>query len=93
MTNDCAPHRVFKISELTRLIAEQLVPDNQRSAVSLACTCRYLEKPVLSKLWETQDSFSALLKVLPRDTWDSNDVALTQSVVRDPNFPSEESNA
>ena len=67
---DTTPHRVFKISELTRLIASQLVLINQKSAVNLACACRFLEGPVLSTLWETQWSLCTLLEVLPKETWE-----------------------
>ena len=70
MIDGSAPHRVFKIGELTRLIARQLIPDGQESAVDLACACRSLEEPVLSTVWETQDSLCTLLEVLPRDTWE-----------------------
>lgn len=66
MTHDDAPHRVFKIWELARLIASQLaVIRGHKSAVNLACACRYLEEPVLSALWETQRSLTTLLELLP----------------------------
>ena len=68
MTHDSTPHRVLKISELTRLIASQLVLISRKSAVNLACACRSLEEPILSTLWETQSSFVTLLKVLPEGT-------------------------
>jgi len=65
-----AAHRVLEIGELTRLIAGQLVVvGNQKSAVNLACSSRYLEEPVLSALWETQSSLHTLLKTLPSHTW------------------------
>ena len=67
MTHDSTPHRIFKISELTRLIASQLVLISRRSTMNLACTCRALEEPTLSTLWETQRSLFTLLKVLPRE--------------------------
>jgi len=69
MTHDSTSHRIFKISELTRLIASQLVLISRKSAVNLACACRSLEEPNLSTLWETQSSFFTLLEVLPRETW------------------------
>ena len=62
-------NRTFKINELTRLIAAQLVLIDKKSAVNLACVSRRLEEPVLSTLWETQESFSRLLRVLPGGTW------------------------
>ena len=69
MVHDGAPHRVFRISELTRLIAGQLIPTSRTNVVDLACVCRYLEEPVLSTLWETQSSLHVLLRVLPEETW------------------------
>ena len=71
MIHDSTPHRVFKISELTRLIASQLVHTNKKlSAANLVCACRYLEGPVLSTLWESQWSLCTLLRALPEETWD-----------------------
>jgi len=67
MTHDNTPHRIFKISELTRLIASQLALISRRSTVNLACTCRALEEPNLSTLWEIQQSLFTLLEVLPRE--------------------------
>jgi len=67
MAHHGIPNRVFKISELTRLIAVQLVLAGEKSAVNFACTCRYLEEPVLSMLWETQSSLCYLLEVLPEE--------------------------
>jgi len=69
MIHDGAPNRVFKISELTKLIASQLVLTSPKSAVDLACSSPYLEEPVLSALWRTQSSLYTLLEVLPRQTW------------------------
>ena len=65
MFHDSTPYRVFKISELTSLIARQLVLISRKSAVNLARACRSLEEPILSTLWETQESLCTLLKVLP----------------------------
>jgi len=87
------PHRVLKIGELTRLIANQLILINRGGAVDLACTSRYLEEPVLSTLWEIQDSLCTLLKMLPRDTWDWDAQEPTDSVVRNLNLPLEGLNA
>jgi len=70
MIHDGAPLRVFRISELTRVIASQLILTSQESAVNLACTCRCLEEPVLGTLWETQQFLSTLLEVLPKANWD-----------------------
>jgi len=70
MIHDSASHRVLKVFELARLIANQLTPASRKSVVNLACACRYLEEPVLSALWETQWSLGFLLKVLPGGIWD-----------------------
>ena len=70
MTDDSASHRVFKISELTRLIANHLIPISRESTVNLACACRYLEEPVLSTLWETNRLLETLLRVLPEENWE-----------------------
>ena len=69
MIRDSTPSRVFNIGELSRLIASQLVLISRKSAVNLACTCRSLEEPVLSTLWENQWSLCTLLETLPEETW------------------------
>ena len=86
MTHDNAPHRIFKISELARLIASQLVSTDRRTIVNLACACKYLEEPVLSTLWETQSSLCTLLRVLPEETWEYAYPALSKCVVRSLDF-------
>ena len=46
MVDGSAPHRVFKIDELTMLIANQLIIlTGRKNGVSLACACRCLEEP------------------------------------------------
>ena len=82
MTHDSTPYRVLKISELTRLIASQLVLISRKSTLSLACVCRYLEEPVLSTLWETQFLLPTLLRVLPKETWEFQDSELGDRMVR-----------
>lgn len=82
MTSDNTPHRIFKISELTRAIASQLVLIGHKNLVNLACTSRYFEEPVLSTLWKTQASLYTLLEVLPRETWVSEDAGHNRRVVR-----------
>ena len=83
MIHDNTPHCVFKISELTRHIASQLVLiDGRRSAVNLACACRCLEEPVLSTLWETERSMDTLLRVLPEGTWELRCVGFCYEMVR-----------
>ena len=92
MIHDNSPHRIFRISELTRLIASQLVLTSPKGAVSLACACRYLNEPVLSTLWETQVWLVTLLKVLPEENCQWNGLASGESVVCDLNLPFEKSN-
>ena len=70
MIHESTPERVFKVSELTRVIAGHLVLIGKGDAVNLARATRYLEEPVLSTLWEKQDSLCTLLEILPGDTWD-----------------------
>ena len=92
MIHDSTPYRVFKVSELTRIIASQLVLTSQESAVNLACTCRCLEEPALSALWEIQASLHTLLKVLPKANWHIEG-AIGSHTVRDLDLPVERSNA
>ena len=87
------PQRVFEISELTRLIAGQLVLISRKSAVSFACACRCLEEPILSTLWETQGSLCTLLEVLPRNSWFYEGTVSYPRVVRGLGLPLEGSNA
>ena len=68
MLDGSASHRVFKISELTSAIASCLVPISRGSAANLARTCRFLEEPALSALWENQSQLETLLEVLPEET-------------------------
>ena len=70
MIHDSTPHRVFRIGELARLIAVQLILISPNSAMNLACACRCLEEPVLRTLWEAQPSLLTLLNVLPEENWD-----------------------
>ena len=69
MIQDGATRRVFKIDEISRLIASQLVLTSPKSTTYLARVCRHLEEPVLSTLWATQSSLRALLEVLPEESW------------------------
>ena len=92
MIHGGAPHRIFRISELTRLIASQLILISEGNTVNLACTCRYLEEPALSTLWETQGSLEILLKALPGETWDFEEVGWDR-VVCGLDLPLEKMNA
>ena len=69
MTYDTTPHHVFKIGELARLIANQLILISLENVLNLACVCWHLEEPALNTLWEAQESLYTLLKVLPQGTW------------------------
>jgi len=92
IADDNAPNHVFKIGELARLIASHLILVSQQSAVNLARTCRYLEEPALSTLWETQDGLDTLLKVLPDDTWIYEHPMFGLRVVRSLDRPLKKSN-
>lgn len=83
MIHDDTPHRIFKISELTRLIASQLVLIDQKGTANLARACRCLEEPALSVLWETQWSLYTLLEVLPEENLEPHRIAASTCVVRD----------
>ena len=82
MIHNSASHRIFKISELARLIAGQIVSIDRRTIVN--CVCRYLEEPVLSTLWEKQSSLFTLLRVLPEETWECEYPMPGRCVVRSP---------
>ena len=92
MIHNSASHRIFKISELARLIAGQIVSIDRRTIVNLVCVCRYLEEPVLSTLWETQSSLCNLLRVLPKETWSHRYMGPCKCLVRSPDLPLEKSN-
>jgi len=92
MIHDPASHRVFKVDELIRLIARQLVP-SKRSAVNLACASRWLEEPVLSTLWEKQQYLEILLETLPKGTWSRRYTGYGEIVVRGLDLLLEKSNA
>ncbi|KAF9780745.1 hypothetical protein BJ322DRAFT_279206 [Thelephora terrestris] len=64
------PHPLIEISELTQVIADHcLLLGDERSLVSLACTCRALEEQALSTLWSEQSSLVTLIKsTLPPGT-------------------------
>lgn len=82
MIRDSTSSRIFNIGELSRLIAGQLVLISRKSAVNLARTCRSLEEPVLSTLWEAQWSLCTLLETLPEETWQLQHPEFDRQVVR-----------
>ena len=55
------PHPIIEISELTQLIIDHLLFNNQNGLVSLGCTCRVLEEQALSALWSRQSSLETLI--------------------------------
>ena len=62
--------RVIHVDELATLIATHLVAISPRSTLTLAQSCRALEIPALSTLWEIQHSIKLLIKsVLPADAY------------------------
>lgn len=65
-TRDGAPHRVFKISELSRLIASELVFTSQKSTANPACACRPLEGARPQRI---MGDATVLLSILPKETW------------------------
>ena len=89
MIHNSAPLHIFKIAELARPIADQLVLSDGRSAANLSCACRCLEDPVLSALWATQPSLYTLLKVLPEGDWHIEDILGRFRAVRGPDLLSE----
>ena len=56
------PHPIIEISELTQVIIDYCFPRDERSLVSLACTCRALEEQALRTLWSKQWSLETLIK-------------------------------
>lgn len=56
------PCPIIEISELTQLIADHLLLDDQQALVSLACTCRALRIQALATLWSEQSSLGILIK-------------------------------
>lgn len=84
MTPSSIPSRVSRITELTRLIAGQLVLISPKSVVNFARTCRHIEEPALSTLWETQQSLRVLLEVLPEETLERGRLAFGEPAVRSP---------
>ena len=65
LTPSTMAQRAFEINELARLVSCHLVSVSRSAAVSLARTCKMLEVPALSSLWELQDSLPVLADVLP----------------------------
>ena len=63
-------HQCFKVDEILRLFAGELVASGAKAAaVSLACCRRSFEEPVLDVLWGAQTRLFPLLKALPGDVW------------------------
>ena len=81
------PHPIVKIDELVRLVINELVETNQRTAISFALTCRSLEEPTLSSLWKEQESFNRLLRVLPSEILVEDSYGFIVSSRDFPTFP------
>jgi hypothetical protein len=70
-----AMHQIFRISEICRLIFDNLVYtiDDKRVGLvnvrSVALTCKALAGPALDLLWEELLDFTHLFKTLPSDLW------------------------
>ena len=63
-------HPCLCVEEIVRLIAHELVADEQnRSAVAMACCCKHFEDPALDALWMVPLRFINLLDTLPGDIW------------------------
>ncbi|KAF9783787.1 hypothetical protein BJ322DRAFT_1219409 [Thelephora terrestris] len=57
------PHPIIEISELAQVIFDHcLLLRDERSLISLACTCRALEEQALSTLWSEQSSLVTLIE-------------------------------
>jgi hypothetical protein len=62
------PHPIIEIDKVVKLVIDELVEISPETTVSFALTCRSLEEPALSALWEQQWLLSDLLGVLPNYT-------------------------
>jgi hypothetical protein len=62
------PHPIIETDKVVRLVIDELVEISPETIVSFALTCRSLEEPALSALWEQQTLLSDLVGVLPNYT-------------------------
>ena len=62
------PHPIIETDKVVRLVIDELVEISPETTVSFALTCRSLEEPALSALWEQQTLLSDLVGVLPNYT-------------------------
>lgn len=68
-------HRIFLVDELLCRILEYLdktLPDN---LARLARTCRNLHDPCLRILWRQLCNISPLIRLLPCDAWEIEDIS------------------
>jgi len=63
------PHRALVVEEILREVVTHVTNTHHPAAISLACSARFLEEPVLSALWKKQDSLQTLIRTLPPDSW------------------------
>jgi len=76
-------HACLNVDEIVRLIAHELVAfSGEGSAVSLACSCKSFEDPVLDALWAKQRSLLLLLKSLPGDVWKEGGCSVSAPTTR-----------
>ncbi|KAJ7128819.1 hypothetical protein C8R43DRAFT_897087 [Mycena crocata] len=67
-------HNCWNVTEITRMIFDQLGEPKRRSALNgLARTCRTFSEPALDLLWETQQDIIPLLKCFPPHIWTLSD--------------------
>ncbi|KAF9448667.1 hypothetical protein P691DRAFT_32469 [Macrolepiota fuliginosa MF-IS2] len=81
-------HHCLSIPEIFQLISEQVHwcwdgDSGPHPLVSLACTCRAWSEIALDELWCTIDTFTPLVKCMPRDLWRLEDrlVVLNRSLL------------
>ena len=83
------PHPIVEIDELLGLVLDRLFETSPRTTVSLALTCRSLEEPALSLLWQQRCSLPDLVKVLPNHTCVKDERGVELSVVSGRDFPAD----
>ncbi|KAF9233207.1 hypothetical protein BU15DRAFT_54229 [Melanogaster broomeanus] len=62
-------HQCLSIVEVQRAIFREVYIQQRGVLARLARTCRAFNGPALDVLWATLDSFTLLVKCLPRDLW------------------------
>ena len=62
------PHRALVVDEVLREVAGYATT-HPPTAVSLACSAKFIEEMALSTLWGQQYNLITLIKTLPPDSW------------------------